>query len=153
VFLLFALVACSRMSALTPEALRSAEERWAASKVDAYKLVIEMEGDRVEKEQFEVVVRDGAVVSLKRNGQDVPKVADQDYSMNGLYKMLHQEMSLAEKPAILGAPEGYTAYLMARFDEGTGRLEQYRRTVGGTSNTINITVRSFEPEIKVEAKP
>ena len=64
--------------------------------------------------------------------------------MPGLFKTLHQELDLAKNPALLGAPEGYSAYPMARFDEQTGRLMQYRRTVGGTSNTIDIRVAEFE---------
>ena len=42
--------------------------------------------------------------------------------MDGLFRILHQEMGLAEKPNLLGAPEGYAAYPMARFDEQSGRL-------------------------------
>ena len=151
VLALLALVACSGMSALTDMSLRDAEEKWVMSKIMSYRLVVEMEGDRVEREEFEVVVRDGAVASLKRNGQATTSAASQDYSMNGLLKILHQEMGLAEKPSVLGALAGYSAYLMARFDETTGRLLRYRRTVGGASNTIDITVREFE--LQPEGRP
>jgi hypothetical protein len=53
-------------------------------------------------------------------------------------------MGLAKTPSLLGAPGGYSAYLMADFDEQTGRLVAYRRTVGGTSNTIDIKVLEFD---------
>jgi hypothetical protein len=148
-----ALAACSGMSALTEKSLRDAEEKWVMSKVMSYRLVVEMEGDRVAREEFEVVVRDGAVESLKRNGQATSAADREEYSMNGLFRTLHREMSLAEKPTVLGAPAGYSAYLMARFDEKTGRLMRYRRTVGGASNTINITVKSFEPQTEERARP
>ncbi len=102
-----------------------------------------MQGDRVEKERFEVKVHDNQIVSTKRNGQDLQAAPGQDYSVIGLFHMLHQELDLAQKPTLLGAPEGYTAYPMARFDQETGRLIEYRRTVGGTSNTIDIQVLEF----------
>ena len=130
---------------MTSDLLAQSETKWRASKPASYRLTIEMKGDRVEKEQFEVSVEDSRVTSLKRNGLDVQPAAGQDYSMDGLFHMLHQEMELAQKPVLLGAPEGYSAYLMARFDEQNGRLIEYRRTVGGTTNTINIRVLQFQP--------
>ena len=104
-----------------------------------------MSGDRVETGRFEVTVRSGGVVALRRNGLVLTPDRGQDYSMEGLFRMLHQELGLAEKPVMLGAPEGYSAYPTARFDETTGRLIQYRRTVGGTSNTIEVKVLQYEP--------
>ena len=64
--------------------------------------------------------------------------------MDGLFRMLAQELELASQPSLLGAPPGYAAYPMARFDEDTGALEQFRRTVGGAQNTIEIAVLDFE---------
>jgi hypothetical protein len=52
-------------------------------------------------------------------------------------------MDLAQKPSLLGAPEGYSAYLMASFDGETGALKHYRRSVGGISNSIDIEVLEF----------
>ena len=34
--------------------------------------------------------------------------------MEGLFHMLEQELGLAEKPAMLGTPDGYSVYLNAR---------------------------------------
>jgi hypothetical protein len=137
--------ACSGLTTLTPDSLSRAEAKWKASRPAFYRLVIEMKGDRVEKARFQVNVRSGNVVELRRNDQPVTIKDGEDYSMDGLFHILHLEMDLAQKPAMLGAPEGYTAYLMAKFDEDTGRLIRYQRTVGGTTNTINIEVLEFEP--------
>ena len=122
-----------------------AEEKWKANRPESYRLTIEMSGDRVEAGRFEAAVQSGHVVSLRRNGMVLAPGRGQDYSMEGLFRMLIQEIGLAEKPAMLGAPGGYSAYLTARFDENTGRLIRYRRTVGGASNTIDIHVVEFEP--------
>jgi hypothetical protein len=69
--------------------------------------------------------------------------AGQDYSMEGLFHMLVQELGLSEKPTMLGAPPGYSVYITARFDDTTGRLVHYRRIVGGTSNSIDVNVVEY----------
>jgi hypothetical protein len=137
--------ACTRLDTLTPELLNQSQEKWKAHQPVAYHLVIEMSGDRVQTGKFEVMVRAGQVVSLRRNGLIITPGSGQDYSMDGLLRMLMQELGLAEKPALLGAPGGYSAYLQARFDPDNGRLIRYRRSVGGTSNSIDVRVTEYEP--------
>jgi hypothetical protein len=144
----FLAVACSRLPALTIDTLSQAEEKWKAHQPAQYRLVIEMSGDRVEAGHFEVNVRDGKVVSLRRNGIGIGESSGQNYSMEGLFHMLEQELGLAEKPSMLGAPEGYAVYTNAKFDETTGRLLHYRRIVGGTSNSIDVDVRDYQEESK-----
>jgi len=139
------LCACSRLDTLTPELLDQSQQKWKAHEPVAYRLVIQMSGDRVETGKFDVMVRDGQVVSIRRNGLIVTPASGQDYTMDGLFRILTQELGLAEKPSLLGAPEGYSAYLQARFDPETGRLVRYRRSVGGTSNSIDIQVLEYEP--------
>src|SRR5881628_1187388 len=138
-------VACSRLQPLTADVLTQAENKWRSHRPESYRMVIEMSGDRVQNGRFEVAVRGGQVVELKRNGLVILSTTGQDYSMDGLFHMLEQELGLAERPTTLGAPEGYSVYLNARFDEMTGRLIRYRRIVGGTSNSIEVTAVEFEP--------
>jgi Family of unknown function (DUF6174) len=139
--------ACSRLPALTPEILSEAQQKWTAHKPASYRLVIEMSGDRVQAGRFEVDVREGQVVSFRRNGLIISPNPGQDYTMDGLFHMLAQELGLAEKPTMLGAPPGYSVYMNARFDEDTGRLIRYRRIVGGTSNSIDVHVTEWRPGI------
>lgn len=148
-FLLLLLEAsCSGLNTLTPEMLNEAEMKWNASKPSSYRLVVTMEGDRVERGEFDVEVHEGKVTRLKRNGEVVKPTESQDYSMDGMFKIIRDEIDLARNPSVLGAQEGYSAYLMAKFDSRTGRLEHYRRAVGGISNSIDIRVDRFEPEAK-----
>ena len=144
ILLAIGLANCSRLQPLTPEMLQTARDKWQSSRPEYYRLTLEMSGDRVETGRFEVTVQGNEVVSLRRNGQVILPGRGQDYSMDGLFRMLIQELDLAGKPALLGAPEGYSAYAMARFDPETGRLVRYRRTVGGAKNSIEIDVVSFE---------
>ena len=74
----FAGVACSRLPDLTPDVLNQAEEKWKAHRPESYGVVIEMSGDRVETGRFEVTVRSGQIVSLRRNGLDIWPNAGQD---------------------------------------------------------------------------
>jgi len=144
-FTLLFLMSCARLDTLTPALLEQAEQRWQSRQPPSYKMTIEMQGDRVEAGRFEVSVRERKVVSLRRNGLVIIPGEGQDYSMEGLFYMLRQELGLLEKPALLGAPPGYSVYPMVRFDTETGRLVQYRRTVGGAGNTIEIKVEEYEP--------
>ena len=68
--------------------------------------------------------------------------------MEGLFRMLEQELGLAEKPAMLGAPPGYSVYTTAEFDTNTGRLIQYRRVVGGTTNSIDVKIVEYDDQEK-----
>jgi hypothetical protein len=144
---------CSGFSTLTPQNLNDAKVKWASSRPAFYTMVVKMEGDRLDASEYEVHVENGLVTSLKRNGTAViPALGQplsQDYSMDGLFNILEQEMALAEtEPVKLGAPAGYRAYLMAKF-ESDGRLLKYRRTVGGGANsTIDIVVQKFESHAK-----
>jgi hypothetical protein len=135
---------------LTPEILMQAQEKWMQHRPPFYRLVVEMLGDRVETGRFEVDVRSGNVVSLRRNGLIIRPDAGQDYSMEGLFHMLTQELGLAEKPPTLGAPPGYSVYVTARFDDVTGRLIRYRRIVGGTSNSIEVNVIEYVENPKLD---
>jgi hypothetical protein len=134
---------CSRLDTLTPELLDQAQQKWKAHQPPSYRLVVEMSGDRIETGRFEASVRGSEVVSLRRNGLVIMPGRGQDYSMDGLFQMVRQELGLAEKPSMLGAPAGYSVYVQAQFDESTGRLMRYRRIVGGTSNTIEVKVLEY----------
>ena len=92
----FVLIAgCSGLGTLTPELLDQAEQRWKASKPTAYHLVVAMKGDRVELGEYDVEVKNNVVISLKRNGDVVDSKVGQDYSMDGLFRILREEIDLA----------------------------------------------------------
>lgn len=124
--------------------LDEAEAKWNAAKPSSYTLVVAIDGDRKEREEFEVRVENGVATALKLNGEAASSRSAKDYSMEGLFGIIREEMDLSRNPAMFGAPAGYSAYLMARFDTRTGGLAHYRRAVGGVSNSIDIQVLSFE---------
>jgi hypothetical protein len=134
---------CSSLEPLTHEMLSDAEQKWKVNRPASYRVVIEMSGDRVDEGRFEATIRDEKVTSLRRNGIGVTAASVQDYSMEGLFQMLRQELGLSERPAMLGAPAGYSVYMQAQFDPTTGRLIRYNRSVGGSSNSIEVNVVEF----------
>ena len=136
---------CSGLSTLTAGSLQAAQRQWESFGPANYRMTVEMSGDRVESSQYTVTVRAREVVQLLRNGKTVsPGDGGQDYSVDGLFHILDQEIDLAKKPQILGAPPGYASYPMAKFDASTGRLLQFQRSVGGAKNGIEIHVEKFE---------
>ena len=139
-------ISCSGLSTLTLPGLDEAQAKWETGKPASYRLVVSMEGDRVERGEFDVEVQNGVVTSVKRNGEVVKPTEAQDYSMDGLFRIIRDELDLAKNPSLFGAPAGYSAYLMARFSR-TGGLQHYRRSVGGISNSIDIQVLSFESKV------
>jgi len=138
------IASCSGLSTLTPAMLDDAEAKWKTAKPSTYRLVVAIEGDRVERGEFDIRVENGVVTSLKRNGEVGSLKAGEDYSMDGLFRIVRQEMDLAKNGVLLGAQPGYSVYLMARFDSRTGGLMHFRRSVGGISNSIDIEVLKFE---------
>ncbi len=137
---------CSGLDTLTGPVLDDAERRWAAHRPGSYRMVLEIGGQRVESGRYEVFVFQGAVRRMTFDGIEVAPDRSDDYSIHGLFRTLRQELALSEDPRQLGAPAGYAAYLMARFHPETGRLEHYRRTVGGASNNVDIEVVEFEAD-------
>jgi hypothetical protein len=142
---LLLIASCSGLSTLTSGSLQAAQQQWESSGPANYRIIFEMSGDRIESSQYDVTVRTGKVVQLLSNGKPVsPGGGSQDYSVDGLFHILDEEIDLAKKPEILGAPPGYASYPMARFDASTGRLLHFQRSVGGTKNSIEIVVKVFE---------
>src|SRR5947207_13014867 len=100
--------ACARLQPLTGDVLTPAENKWRTHRPEFYRIVIEMSGDRGQAGRFEVAVRGGEVVDLKRKGLVIHATAGQASPMAGLFHMLDRDRGLAERPATMGAPEGYS---------------------------------------------
>src|SRR5436190_13755148 len=144
IVLLF-LASCSRLNPLTVESIQTAEGKWKTTKPGMYHMTVEMKGDRVEANHFDITVR-GEQVSIRRDGEVILPAKPRDYAMEGWFRMLRQELDLAANPTLLGAPEGYASYPMARFDSDSGRLLRFQRSVGGVQNSIEINIVGFEAE-------
>ena len=144
-FFLMLTAACSRLPELTPDSLHAAQVRWEKSGPSSYRMAVETDSDRMEPSKYEVTVKAKEIVKLERNGSLLkPDAGNSSYTVEGLFHTMDQEIDLATKPQLLGAPPGYSSYPMASFDPENGRLLRFQRSVGGTKNSIEIKVTNFE---------
>ncbi|UCE01596.1 MAG: hypothetical protein JSW67_09940 [Candidatus Latescibacterota bacterium] len=138
------------LAELTQERLTQARERWSRHAPADYVLELQVHADRLENAHFHLRVRDGEVLEALQNGSVRAARADA-YTVAGLFDILERELELALDPSSgFGAPAGYRAYLKARFDPDYGYPLRYRRSVGGTSNAVEITVLRFVPEFEAD---
>jgi hypothetical protein len=128
------------LTELTAQELLSAQEAWRGTGTDDYDLEVFVLADRLEDGRFEIEVRGGRVTRALQNGIATSGTADA-YSVAGLFEILQRELELSTDASRgFGAPEGYRAYLRVRFNAQLGYPEVYRRSVGGTSNGVEIRV-------------
>jgi hypothetical protein len=133
------------MEPLTSSALEAAERRWAAHGADAYHLVVRVRAPKFAAAVYDLVVARGRPVRVDRNGQSLrPEDADHyDYSVPGLFALLHDDLRLNDARPLEDAPP---VDLRARFDPDTGRLLRYRRTVGTARRRVLwVEVLAYEP--------
>jgi len=130
---------------LTAGRLAAARAIWDKTGMRDYDLEVQVLADRLEEGRFEIQVRDGNVTRAIRNGIAASGQGDA-YSIAGLFRILERELELSQNASQgFGAPAGYRAYLHARFNAELGYPEAYRRSVGGTSNAIEIRVLRLSP--------
>lgn len=130
---------------LTSAQLESARDRWSRHAPVDYDLEVFVKADRLEDARFDIRVRDGEVQYALQNGIATTGTAEA-YTVPGLFEILERELELSRDPGSgFGAPEGYRAYLKVRFDPELGYPRRYRRSVGGTTNGVEITVLRFVP--------
>ena len=131
------------MEPLTKTALEAAEHRWEAHGSDSYHLVVRVRPPRADPAVYDVVVKGGEVAGIERDGQAVPLVDTEDYSVSGLFHLLREDVRLTEVRPVGDTPR---VDLRVLFDAETGRLERYRRTVGSNRpRNLQVEVLKYEP--------
>lgn len=136
---------CAKGDPLTAKAIDAAEARWRAAPMGAYRMRLEITGDRIEEGEFVVEVRDSVVASVTRNGESIT-TRDDFYTVDGLFDMLRQELEMAAQPQLFWQqPTNSRIYQRALFDEKSGYCRRYLRSVTGTQHNIVITVEALEP--------
>jgi len=144
---------CSQapLEPLTGAAVEAAQKKWEARGAKAYHLVVHVRAPRAPAVVYDLEVAGDQVVKLIRDGRVVPpeEMAAYSYSMADLFKLLREDVRLAE--AELTPEEARPADLRVRFDEETGRLDVYRRTVGtARRRVLFIEVMEYEPRPSAE---
>ncbi|MBI2828936.1 MAG: hypothetical protein HYX77_06680 [Acidobacteria bacterium] len=128
---------------LTKRALDAAEQRWEAHGSNSYHLVVRVRPPRANPAVYDVVVKRGEVAGVERDGQAVPLVDTEDYSVSGLFQLLREDVRLTEAHPVGNTPP---ADLRVLFEAETGRLKWYRRTVGSNrQRVLLVEVLKYEP--------
>lgn len=133
------------METLTSAALDEAERRWEAQGAESYHLVVRVRAPRFAPAVYDLVVKEGKVVEMERDGSALPieEAGRHDFSVAGLFDLLREDLPLVGTHPIGSAPP---IDLRARFDPATGRLERYRRTVGTKRRRVLLVeVVQYEP--------
>ena len=133
------------MQPLTAKALEEAQHRWEAHGADSYHLVVRVRAPRLDVAVYDVVVVGGELAKVERNGQAVQREDTHryDYSVSGLFALLREDLRLTEVPAVGDVPP---LDLRAHFEPETGRLTQYRRTVGSARRRVLLVeVLEYQP--------
>lgn len=130
---------------LTRENIENARRLWRSAGLQDYDLQLEVRTAGGTLARYDVSVRDGEVVRLWVNGLPAESRRPGDFSVPGLFETLEREAELAGEPNGPFSATGAQAIMRVRFDENTGHLERYLRSVTGSRETMEIRTVSFKP--------
>ena len=131
------------MEPLSEGGLEAAERRWEAHGADSYHVVVRVRASLANPAVYDVVVEGRKVASIERDGEALPPGDPGDYSVSGLFHLLRENLPLAEGRR---AENTLPIDLRVRFEKETGRLVQYRRTVGTSPRRyLFVEVLEYEP--------
>lgn len=126
---------------LTQERLAEARARWKERGPKSYALDVEARGAR-----HHIEVKDGAVVAMTTDGNEVAAAAREYWSVEGMFRFLSEEISnLKRAEAAYGVSDPDDVVLRARFDGRYGYPSRFLRHVTGRTRSEGWQVRSFEP--------
>jgi hypothetical protein len=129
---------------LTLEALEAAEARWRERGPKSYLLQVEIGG--AQEGLHDARVRDGRVEAMTTGGRPVPETAWEYWSVEGMFRQLRQELSLALDPRKPhGAADPAAVTLRVRFDPDLGAPRYFLRHVSGRATGTWWEIRSLEP--------
>jgi hypothetical protein len=122
-----------RQQQLKPQELADAQTRWQEHGPRDYDLEYTQKG--VNPSEFQIQVRQGKVVSAKRNGQPLEPRLYPFYDMEALFSYIETFLEQDSQP---GRPRTYT---IGSFDPEDGHLLHYVRRVMGSLEQVDITVQ------------
>jgi hypothetical protein len=128
---------------LTPARLHAAERRWQASGIRDYAMRLVVSG--VQKGVHQVRVRDGRVVAMTTGGAPVAEHVWQQWSVEGMFAFLQQELENAQDPEnAYSIADPSHVVLQVGFDEQFGYPRHFLRHVMGRRASIEWEVEEFE---------
>ena len=116
-----------RTDPVTRERLDEARKLWLKAKVKNYDLDLETRG--AQSGRYHVEVRDGQLATITRNGTTADPAAGEYWTVDGLFRVIEEELDAAEQPdgAAFGARS--QVWLRARYDSRLGFPIRFVREV------------------------
>lgn len=139
---------CATGEDVTTRALDKARARWEQAALNDYNIEWTSSGARLG--HYRVAVRQGEVVSVQSVLPDgrVVEARPGDpsyYSVEGLFRVLEEELDHALSDTPFGRPRGTRVLLKFVTDPVLGYPTRYRRDVAGTRQGLAIDVVSLVP--------
>lgn len=119
---------------LTPERLDRAWAKWKANGSRDYKLTYTKSLNNAAADTFVVTVRDGKVRDVTMNGIELEPERRAYHSMDRLFNDI-------ERFQDLDAKENRKVFMTATFDEQTGALRSFVRSVRATGQHVRIDAK------------
>jgi hypothetical protein len=132
--------ACSQKEPLVRGALEAGEQLWKMQGRSDYTLHLEISGDKIESGEFVAEIKGKKLISVTRNGQTL-KNPDGFYTIEGLFRFLHDEIDLGRSPArYFNAPADSRVHQFMLLDKELGYPKRYVRSVFGTKHNITLEI-------------
>ena len=112
-----------RTEPVTKERLAEAARLWHAAKIANYAMDLETSGAQTGK--YHIEVRDGQLARITRNGQAADPASGEFWTVDGLLRMIEQELDAAEHPGKGMFPEQTQVWLRLRYDARSGYPVRY----------------------------
>ena len=116
-----------------------AKARWRQAGIRDYDLHLQMNAA-----EYAVEVRSGIVTQVRVNGLQAPSNTWRNYSVDGLFGTLEQELENLTDPTLPFSSPTMAVLARVRFHSEWGYPQRYLRSAGPMGKTAVIEVRSFQ---------
>jgi Family of unknown function (DUF6174) len=123
---------------LSPEKLAAARARWTSDGPASYDMKYKIQRLDSAEESYEVEVRNGKAISVKREGKPLEERLFRYSTMPALFDFIATFLDEDSSP---GQPR---TLAIATFDANDGHLLHYVRSVASKRERVEITVTQFE---------
>ena len=122
------------LSPVSLERIDAAEALWRQAAIRDYDMQVETAG--AQQGLYALVVRDGALRSIERDGIKAAPADGAYWTVEGLFRTLRRELQMAEQSMA-------KTIILARFDRTRGYPVAFLRQVTGSTRSVSVEVVLF----------
>lgn len=128
---------------VTRERLGEARARWAAADISSYDMDLQFSG--AQSGIYRVRVRGGRLKHITLNDGPANPSEEEYWTVEGLFRIIEEELDLAEDPSRGAFPAGTQVWLRMHCDPDLGYPVRFIRQVPGTNRGVQIRVLRLAP--------